>query len=174
MLILVIKWCTAAGAYIKAPNHPWMMMVAQSIFSFKPNLNQSNKHKHGWYVLVVQERCAAENVPNAQQKNVKSGYLISVRTHGWYEREMLQQDCVNNAGGMKHEFVYRHVVSFILNQINHSHIRFWHQMYQHREKLWKPSLPYRLFDIRLGHHCWISFNPKKKRKKKRKKKYKTS
>lgn len=166
MLILVINWCAAAGAYIKAPNHPWMMMVAQSIFSFKANLNQSNKHKHGWYVLVVQERCAAENVPNTQEKNVKSEYLISVGTHGWHEREMLEKDCVNDAGGMKHEFACRHVVSLILNQINHCHIRFRHQMYQHIEKLGNPSRPYRLFDIRLGHHCWILFNPKKCKKKK--------
>lgn len=73
---------------------------------------------------------------------------------------MLEKESVNDAGGMKHEFAYWHVVSFILNQINHCHIRFRHLMYQRTEKLGKPSRPYRLFDIRLS----LGKNVKKKRK----------
>lgn len=93
------RWLNGAqqlAPILKSLITPWMMTVAPSIFSFKPNLNHGNKHKHGWCVLVVRGR----TVPSALQKNVKSVYLISGGTRGWHgsKKELPR---------MKHDFCRR-------------------------------------------------------------------
>lgn len=95
VLILVIKRCTAAGAYIKASNHPWMMMAAYSISSFKPHLNQSNKHKHGWHVLVAPGPLHRRNVPNTQEKNVRVWICNQGCNTNWRGCRMLNKCTAN-------------------------------------------------------------------------------